>query len=215
MNENLIHNEIEQTKKEKLLKFYNSNKILIFSSLSLVLVLGILIIFYLESQDKKREIVAQNYVSAKIFIEKNDKTKAKNILKEIVFSDNSIYSSLSFFLLLKENLISDEKEKSELFEHIIKNNNFSDEIKNLIIFKKALFESSFISESDLLASLNPLLNGDSIWKPHAILLVGDYFYSKEEYSKAREFYTKILSLKNINNEFYQQARSQLTLMINE
>jgi len=126
MNENLIHNEIEQTKKEKLLKFYNSNKILIFSSLSLVLVLGILIIFYLESQDKKREIVAQNYVSAKIFIEKNDKTKAKNILKEIVFSDNSIYSSLSFFLLLKENLISDEKEKSELFEHIIKNNNFSD-----------------------------------------------------------------------------------------
>ena len=215
MNENLIHNEIEQTKKEKLLKFYNSNKILIFSSLSLVLVLGILIIFYLESQDKKREIVAQNYVSAKIFIEKNDNTKAKNILKEIVFSDNSIYSSLSFFLLLKENLISDEKEKSELFEHIIKNNNFSDEIKNLIIFKKALFESSFISESDLLASLNPLLNGDSIWKPHAILLVGDYFYSKEEYSKAREFYTKILSLKNINNEFYQQARSQLTLMINE
>ena len=215
MNENLIHNEIEQTKKEKLLKFYNNNKILIFSSLSLVLVLGILIIFYLESQDKKREIVAQNYVSAKIFIEKNDKTKAKNILKEIVFSDNSIYSSLSFFLLLKENLISDEKEKSELFEHIIKNNNFSDEIKNLIIFKKALFESSFISESDLLASLNPLLNGDSIWKPHAILLVGDYFYSKEEYSKAREFYTKILSLKNINNEFYQQARSQLTLMINE
>ena len=215
MNENLIHNEIEQTKKEKLLKFYNSNKILIFSSLSLVLVLGILIIFYLESQDKKREIVAQNYVSAKIFIEKNDKTKAKNILKEIVFSDNSIYSSLSFFLLLKENLISDEKEKSELFEHIIKNNNYSDEIKNLIIFKKALFESSFISESDLLASLNPLLNGDSIWKPHAILLVGDYFYSKEEYSKAREFYTKILSLKNINNEFYQQARSQLTLMINE
>ena len=214
MNENLIHNEIEQTKKEKLLKFYNNNKILIFSSLSLVLVLGILIIFYLESQDKKREIVAQNYVSAKIFIEKNDKTKAKNILKEIVFSDNSIYSSLSFFLLLKENLISDEKEKSELFEHIIKNN-FSDEIKNLIIFKKALFESSFISESDLLASLNPLLNGDSIWKPHAILLVGDYFYSKEEYSKAREFYTKILSLKNINNEFYQQARSQLTLMINE
>ena len=212
MNENLIHNKIELTRKEKMLKFYNKNKILIFSFISIVFVIGILIVFYIETKEKKKEILAQNYVTAKIYIEKNEKIRAKNILKEIVFSDNSIYSSLSFFLLLNENLIDDEKEKSELFKHIINNNNFTDEIKNLIIFKKALFESSFISESDLLASLNPLLNGNSIWKPHAILLVGDYFYSKEEYSKAREFYTKILSLKNINNEFYKQSRSKLTLM---
>ena len=40
-------------------------------------------------------------------------------------------------------------------------------------------------------------------------------YSKKEYSKAREFYTKILSLKNINNEFYKQAKLQLTLMAND
>ena len=64
----------------------------------------------------------------------------------------------------------------------------------------------------MLATLNPLLNGDSIWKPHALLLIGDYFYSKDEFSKAKEFYTKILSLKNINNEFYKQSRSKLTLM---
>jgi len=215
MNENLIHNEAELTRREKILRFYDNNKILIFSFFSLVLVIGILIIFYIESQEKKKEIVAQNYISAKIYIERDDKPKAKKILKEIVFSNNGIYSSLSFFLLLNENLIDGEKEKSELFEHIINNNNFTDEIRNLIIFKKALFESSFINESDLLASLNPLINNDSIWKAHALLLIGDYFYSKEEYSKAREFYTKILSLKNINNEFYKQARSQLTLMIND
>ena len=215
MNENLIHNEVELTRKEKILRFYNNNKILIFSFFSLILVIGIVIIIYIESQEKKKKIVAQNYISAKIYIEKNDKPKAKKILKEIVFSDNGIYSSLSFFLLLNENLIDDEKEKSELFEHIINNNNFTDEIKNLIIFKKALFESSSINESDLLDSLSPLINDDSIWKPHALLLIGDYFYSKKEYSKAREFYTKILSLKNIINEFYKQARSQLTLMAND
>jgi len=212
MNENLIHNKIELTRKEKMLKFYNKNKILIFSFISIVFVIGILIVFYIETKEKKKEILAQNYVTAKIYIEKNEKIRAKNILKEIVFSDNGIYSSLSFFLLLNENLISDKKEKSDLFDHVIENNNFSNEVKNLIIFKKALFESSFINELDLLAALKPLLNGDSIWKPHALLLIGDYFYSKDEFSKAREFYTKILSLKNINNEFYKQSRSKLTLM---
>ena len=215
MDEIIVQSEVQLTKKEKILKFYNKNKITIFSLLSLVLVIVIAVIFYIESQEKKKKIIAQNYVSAKIYLEKNDKIKAKNILKKIVYSDSSIYSTLSFYLLLNENLIDSKSEKSELFTYILKNNNFNDEIKDLIIFKKALFESNFINESDLLTSLNPLINEDSIWKPHALLLLGDYFYSKNEFNKAREFYSKILLLKNINNDFYKQSKSQLTLMAND
>ena len=215
MDEIIVQSEVQLTKKEKILKFYNKNKISIFSLLSLVLVIVIAVIFYIESQEKKKKIIAQNYVSAKIYLEKNDKIKAKNILKKIVYSDSSIYSTLSFYLLLNENLIDSKSEKSELFTYILKNNNFNNEIKDLIIFKKALFESNFINESDLLISLNPLINEDSIWKPHALLLLGDYFYSKNEFNKAREFYSKILLLKNINNEFYKQSKSQLTLMAND
>jgi len=215
MDEIIVQSEVQLTKKEKILKFYNKNKITIFSLLSLVLVIVIAVIFYIESQEKKKKIIAQNYVSAKIYLEKNDKIKAKNILKKIVYSDSSIYSSLSFYLLLNENLIDSKSEKSELFTYILKNNNFNNEIKDLIIFKKALFESNFINESDLLISLNPLINEDSIWKPHALLLLGDYFYSKNEFNKAREFYSKILLLKNINNKFYKQSKSQLTLMAND
>jgi len=215
MDEIIVQSEVQLTKKEKILKFYNKNKITIFSLLSLVLVIVITVIFYIESQEKKKIIIAQNYVSAKIYLEKNDKIKAKNILKKIVYSDSSIYSTLSFYLLLNENLIDSKSEKSELFTYILKNNNFNDEIKDLIIFKKALFESNFINESDLLTSLNPLINEDSIWKPHALLLLGDYFYSKNEFNKAREFYSKILLLKNINNDFYKQSKSQLTLMAND
>ena len=215
MDEIIVQSEVQLTKKEKILKFYNKNKISIFSLLSLVLVIVITVIFYIESQEKKKIIIAQNYVSAKIYLEKNDKIKAKNILKKIVYSNSSIYSTLSFYLLLNENLIDSKSEKSELFTYILKNNNFNNEIKDLIIFKKALFESNFINESDLLISLNPLINEDSIWKPHALLLLGDYFYSKNEFNKAREFYSKILLLKNINNEFYKQSKSQLTLMAND
>ena len=215
MDEIIVQSEVQLTKKEKILKFYNKNKISIFSLLSLVLVIVIAVIFYIESQEKKKKIIAQNYVSAKIYLEKNDKIKAKNILKKIVYSNSSIYSTLSFYLLLNENLIDSKSEKSELFTYILKNNNFNNEIKDLIIFKKALFESNFINESNLLTSLNPLINEDSIWKPHALLLLGDYFYSKNEFNKAREFYSKILLLKNINNEFYKQSKSQLTLMAND
>ena len=215
MDEIIVQSEVQLTKKEKILKFYNKNKISIFSLLSLVLVIVIAVIFYIESQEKKKKIIAQNYVSAKIYLEKNDKIKAKNILKKIVYSNSSIYSTLSFYLLLNENLIDSKSEKSELFTYILKNNNFNNEIKDLIIFKKALFESNFINESNLLTSLNPLINEDSIWKPHALLLLGDYFYSKNEFNKAREFYSKILLLRNINNEFYKQSKSQLTLMAND
>ena len=215
MDETIVQSEAQLTKKEKILKFYNKNKISIFSLLSLVLAIVIVVIFYIESQEKKKKIIAQNYISAKIYLEKNDKMKAKNILKKIVYSDSSIYSTLSFYLLLNENLIDSKSEKSELFTYILKNNNFNNEIKDLIIFKKALFESNFINESALLISLNPLINEDSIWKPHALLLLGDYFYSKNEFNKAREFYSKILLLKNINNEFYKQSKLQLTLMAND
>ena len=215
MDENLIHNEIQLTKKEKIVNFYKKNKILIFSSLSLIFIIVLIIIFYLELQEKKKNLIAQNYVSAKLYLEKNDRTKAKDILKEIVFSDNDIYSSLSFFIILNENLIINKKEKLDLFEYIIKNNSFNNEIKDLIIFKKALYESDFIQELDLVNALNPILNSDSIWKPHALLLLGDYFYSKNEYNKAKEFYSKILELKNINDTFYNQSKSQLTLMMND
>ena len=215
MNENLIYNGIQLTKKEKILKFYNKNKIIIFSLIGIIFLAVIIITFYFESQEKKKNIIAQNYVEAKVYLQNNDKIKAKNILKEIVFSNSNIYSTLSFFLILNENLINDTKEKSDLFDYVIKNNNFNDNIRDLIIFKKALFESNFINESDLVSSLNPLINGDSIWKPHALLLLGDFFYSKNEYNKATEFYSKILLLKNISSEFYKQSKSQLTLMMNE
>ena len=107
---------------------------------------------------RKKKIIAENYIIAKIYLENNERDKAKNILKEIVFTNNSTYSTLSFFLLLNEDLISDKNEKINLFEYILNNNRFDKETKNLIIFKKALFESNFDNEFDLLMSLKPLIN---------------------------------------------------------
>ena len=112
-------------------------------------------------------------------------------------------------------LIKEQEELSNLFDYVIENNIFEKEEKNLIIFKKALFQSNFIDESELLEVLKPLINTDTAWKPHALLLLGDYFVSRKEYIKAKEFYMQILSLKNINRELYDQANSRLVLIIND
>ena len=78
-----------------------------------------------------------------------------------------------------------------------------------------LFQSNFSSELELLEVIKPLINNETLWKPHALLLLGDYFVSKKEYSKAKDFYTQILLLKNIHKEFFDYAQSQLTIINNE
>ena len=102
-----------------------------------------------------------------------------------------------------------------MFNHVLENNKFKKEIKNLIIYKKALFQSNFVNESELLETVKPLINSETVWRPHALLLLGDYFAFKKEYFKAKEFYMKILSLKNLHKELYNQARSQLIFITND
>ena len=54
-----------------------------------------------------------------------------------------------------------------------------------------------------------------MWKSHALLLLGDYFTSKKEYLKAKEFYTQILSIKNLERNFYNEVLYKLTLLKND
>ena len=89
------------------------------------------------------------------------------------------------------------------------------ETTDLIIYKKSLFSSNFVSETELLETIKPLLNTDTLWKPHALLLLGDYFMSKGENIKAIEFYQQILSINNLHKDLYNQAKSQLVIITHE
>ena len=215
MNENLFETQYDVTKKSKLKKFYEVNKILIFSIILILIIAIASVSFYSETKEKKKILLSDNYLAAKVYLENGDRNKVKNILKTIIFANNSTYSTLSLFLILNENLIVDQGEMSNLFDHVLENNKFEKEVKNLIIFKKALFQSNFVSELELLDAVKPLINTETVWKPHALLLLGDYFASKKEYLKAKEFYVQILSLKNLHKELYNQARSQLIFITND
>ena len=215
MNENLFETQYDVTKKSKLKKFYEVNKILIFSVILILIIAIASVSFYSETKEKKKILLSDNYLAAKVYLENGDRNEVKNILKTIIFANDSTYSTLSLFLILNENLIVDQGELSNLFDHVLENNKFEKEVKNLIIFKKALFQSNFVSELELLDAVKPLINTETVWKPHALLLLGDYFASKKEYLKAKEFYVQILSLKNLHKELYNQARSQLIFIAND
>ena len=215
MNENLFEAQYDVTKKSKLRKLYEKNRVLIFSTILILIITIASISYYLEIKEKKKILLTENYIEAKVYSENGDRNKAKNILKTIIFANDSTYSTLSLFLILNENLIVEEKELFSLFDHVLENNKFEKEVRNLIIFKKALFQSNSVSEIELLETVNPLINTETLWKPHALLLLGDYFVSKQEYLKAKEFYIQILSLKNLHKELYEQARSQLMLITND
>ena len=77
-----------------------------------------------------------------------------------------------------------------MFDHLLDNNKFEKEVKNLLIYKKALFNSNFVSESELLEDIKPLLNTETLWKPHALLLLVIIFYQKGIYKSERILYYK-------------------------
>ena len=215
MNENLFETQYDLTKKSKLKKFYETNKIFIISTTLILIISAASLGFYSGIKEKKKILLSENYLSAKVYLANDERNKVANILKTIILANDSTYSTLSLFLILNENLIDDQRELSNLFDHVIENNKFEKEVKNLIIFKKALFQSNFVSELELLDTVKPLINTETVWKPHALLLLGDYFASKKEYLKAKEFYVQILSLKNLHQELYNQARSQLIFVTND
>jgi len=215
MNENFIQTQYDVSKKSKIREFYDSNKYLIYSCIFILIIILGSTTFYLENKEKQKIILSENYIQAKAYLENEKNDIAIKILKENIFADDKTYSTLSLFLLLDLNLISDKKEISVLFDHVLANNKFEKELKNLLIYKKALFDSNFLEESKMLKSINPLLKKDALWRPHALLLLGNYYLSKKEYLKAKEFYEKILMIKNLPQNLYNEAASQLILISNE
>ena len=114
-----------------------------------------------------------------------------------------------YFFLIDNNIIESNQEINLLFDQIIKNVSLDKEMKNLLIYKKALFNSEFKLENELIEILKPIINSDSIWKSHSLLLLGDYFLSKDEKLKAKDFYIQILSDEKTNQNIVFQAQSRL------
>ena len=160
-------------------------------------------------KDSNLTKLANKYNSTIIEYESGDKLNVISSMKEIIKNKNSTYSPLALYFLIDNNLIENKNEVNDLFNILVEKTNLEKEIKNLIIYKKALYNSDLITADQLIIILNPIINSESIWKSHALYLLAEYFYSKNEKQKAKEFFEKILTLKNSNNEIKLESQKRI------
>tara|TARA_Y100001978_G_C23683675_1_gene430529 strand:- start:467 stop:1111 length:645 start_codon:yes stop_codon:yes gene_type:complete len=198
-----------KTRNERIKDFFQKNKkTLIFT---IVIFIVSLISFYTFQifKDKKKVLISNKYNTA--IIEYNDLNKAQTTsdLIEVIDDQDSTYSPLALYFIIDNNLIDDRAKINELFDILINIRSLESEIKNLIIYKKGLFNADHVSESQILKILNPIINSESVWKSHALYLVAEYFYSKNEKQKSKEFYDQILLTENANQEIRKEAQKRL------
>ena len=129
-------------------------------------------------------------------------------LIEIVKKKDPIYSALSLYFIIENDLVNDRKEINSFFDLVI-NAQEEKEIKNLIIYKKAIYNADIISENELLEILNPILKSQSVWKSHALLLTADYFEHNNNLIKSKDFLQEIVNSELANNEIRIEAERRL------
>ena len=203
------------TRNEKIKNFFIQNKKNIISGLIAIIIFLISYFAFGEYQDRKKVKISDSFHSITINYSKNNKEKTAKDLIKIVNEKNSTYSPLSLYFIIDNELINEKKTINNLFDVIIDETSLDEEIKNLNIYKKALYNANDSSEGDLLNILNPLIKSESVWKSHALYLMAEFFYSKNETQKSKEFFNQILNLKNANQEIQLEAQKRLNRDLSE
>ena len=203
------------TRNEKIKNFFINNK----NKLISVVVILVIVVISVYSFDKytinKKKEISDAFNLITIEHSESLKDKTANSLMEIVNKKDPTYSPLSLYFIIDNNLITDRGIVNSLFNILIEETSLDNEIKNLVIYKKALYNSDSAKESELLNMLNPLINSKSVWKSHALYLMAEYFYSKNQKQKAKEFFNQIVTLENANIDIRLQAEKRLNRDLSE
>ena len=184
------------TRNEKVRNFFVNNKNKIISTIViLIIILAGAYGFDSYKTNKKKEI-SNKFNSTTLNHSESTKEITVRNLVEIINEQDPTYSPLSLYFIIDNKLISNQSEINSYFDIVIEKTSLDEEIKSLVIYKKALFNSDQAQESELLNILNPLINSKSVWKSHALYLMAEYFYSKDQKQKSKEFFNQIaLSVK--------------------
>ena len=194
---------------EKVRNFFVNNKNKIISTIViLIIVLAGMYGFDSYKTNKKKEISNKFNLTTLTYSESTKEITVRNLV-EIINEQDPTYSPLSLYFIIDNKLISNQSEINSYFDIVIEKTSLDEEIKNLVIYKKALFNSDQAQESELLKILNPLINSKSVWKSHALYLMAEYFYSKDQKQKSKEFFNQIANLEDANSEIKLQAQKRL------
>ena len=188
MSKETLSNNIQN----KTLSFLKKNlKNLIILAFFLILLL-FSYFFYSELRKKEEVKISGNYVEASFQFEQKKLGESKELLEKIIVKKHKFYSPLALYFIIDNNLETDTSKIINFFDEILSINTIDKENLNLIKIKKAIFLINLDDEELIIKTLNPIINSDSVWKKMAIELISEYFISKNQKSKAKE-YIQLLS----------------------
>ena len=205
------------TRNEKIKNFFVKNKNKIISGIIILIIIILGVFSYDKYSTNKKKEISNNYNSIIIEYSDSNKEETANKLIEIINKKDPTYSTLSLYFIIDNDLVSDKTVMYNLFQTIISDTSLDKEIKNLVIYKKALFYAEEIenNENGLLDMLKPVINSESVWKSHALYLMGEYYYSKNQKQKAKEFFNQIISLEDSSLDIRLQAEKRLNRDLSE
>ena len=203
------------TRNEKIRNFFVKNRKIL--SVIIIVIVSALIGYFIygEYKENQKLKISDQYNSITTEYSEKNKEETKNLLIELIYKNDSTYSPLSLYFIIDNRLIIEKKKINDLFDNIIKEVSLDKEIKNLIIYKKALYNADSSEENQLLEILKPITNSDSIWKAQALYLIAEYFYSKDEKQKSKEFFNQILLIENANQDLKTEAQKRLNRDLSE
>ena len=197
------------SRNEKIKNFFVKNKKALIIFLSIIILIIFSFFAFNEIENKKNKNLAEKYNEIMLNFDSTNKNSYKNQLVEIINEKNSTYSPLSLYFIIDNEIEVSNQELNKFFDLIINETKLDVEIKNLIIYKKGLFNSGFETENNLIKILKPIISSDSVWKSHALYLMAEYFYDKNQKQKAKEFYNKILNYKKSNQKILTETQKRL------
>ena len=204
-----------KTRNEKIKSFFIDNKKILIFSLAFIIIVVLAFYSFQIYKNNQKVSLSEKFNSAIIEFKGGDDSKTILSLKEVVKDKDRTYSPLALYFLVDNDLIENRAEVNELFDILINKTSLDKEIRHLIIYKKALYNADFFSENELLETLNPVLNSDSVWKSHALFLMAEYFFFKDERQKSKEFFNKIISIENANEDIIRDAQIRLNRDLSE
>ncbi|MDA8778320.1 hypothetical protein N9M87_00780 [Candidatus Pelagibacter bacterium] len=197
------------TRQEKVRNFFVNNKNKIISTIIILVIILVGAYSFDSYKTNKKKEISNKFNSTTLSHSDNTKDLTIQNLVEIINEQDPTYSPLSLYFIIDNKLISNQSEINSYFDILIEKTSLDEEIKNLVIYKKALFNADQAQESDLLNILNPLINSKSVWKSHALYLMAEYFYSKDQKQKSKEFFNQIANLEDANPDIKLQAQKRL------
>ena len=203
------------TRNEKVRNFFINNKNKIISTIVVLLIVLVGAYSFDSYKTNKKKEISNKFNSTTLAYSENTKDLTVQKLVEIINEQDPTYSPLSLYFIIDNKLISNQSEINSYLDVLIEKTSLDKEIKNLVIYKKALFNADEAQENDLLNILNPLINSKSVWKSHALYLMAEYFYSRDQKQKSKEFFNQIANLEDANSDIKLEAQKRLNRDLSE